>query len=70
MQGKNYVEKEVLVETRLAIEKILFINKHSVELLPRSANLRKIQHKLISLYNLTSRSFGEEPNRSLRIYSV
>ena len=70
LNNKTSVEKQVLLETRFAIEKIVFIQKQSVELLPRSANLRKIQHKLINLYHLTSRSFGEEPNRRLRIYSI
>nr|YP_009300514.1 hypothetical protein BI106_gp094 [Campylaephora sungminbooi]AKU47433.1 hypothetical protein [Campylaephora sungminbooi]ALN11880.1 conserved hypothetical plastid protein [Campylaephora sungminbooi] len=70
LKNKNDIEKQILIETRFAIEKIVFVQKQSVELLPRSANLRKIQHNLINLYNLTSRSFGEEPNRRLRIYAI
>ena len=68
LKNKNYLEKHVLLETRFAIEKIVFKQKKSVELLSRSNHLRKIQYKLISLYNLTYFSFGEEPNRRLRIY--
>jgi len=64
----TYVEQEVLIETRFAIEKILFFKKQSIELLPRSARYRKLQHTLIDSYNLRARSFGEEPNRRLRIY--
>ncbi len=69
IKDTTYVEQEVLVETRLAIEKIIFFKKQSIELLPRSAKYRKLQHTLIESYNLRSRSFGEEPNRRLRIYS-
>ncbi|MGL6283484.1 MAG: R3H domain-containing nucleic acid-binding protein, partial [Microcoleaceae cyanobacterium] len=36
--------------------------------LPRSAKIRKIQHELIEHYRLKSVSFGEEPQRRLRIY--
>nr|QCI04363.1 hypothetical protein [Antithamnion hubbsii] len=67
-QETTYVEQEVLIETRFAIEKIIFLKKQSIELLPRSAKYRKLQHTLIENYNLKSRSFGEEPNRRLRIY--
>nr|QCI05206.1 hypothetical protein [Centroceras clavulatum] len=70
IEKKNNLQKEVLLETRFAIEKIIFMYKDSVELLPRSANLRKIQHQLINSYNLKSRSFGEEPYRRLRIYTL
>lgn len=67
---KNKKMKEVaaLAEVRFAIEKIVLGRNQSVELLPRFANLRKLQHHLIDSYNLRSRSFGEEPNRRLRIY--
>ena len=68
LKNKTYLEQQVLLETRLAIEKIIFMRKESVELLPRSAQLRKIQHNLINAYHLNSRSFGEEPCRRLRIY--
>lgn len=70
LQNKIYVEKQVIQETYFAIEKIIFIKQDSVLLLPRAANLRKIQHKLIGLYSLRSHSFGEEPNRRLKIYSI
>jgi len=61
-------ELTALSEARLAIEKIVIGKKQSVELLCRLVNLRKLQHELIDSYNLRSRSFGEEPNRRLRIY--
>nr|QCI07987.1 hypothetical protein [Plumaria plumosa] len=65
---KSNLEINSLIEVKLAIEKIIILKQQSVELLPRIANIRKIQYELINLYNLTARSFGEEPNRRLRIY--
>lgn len=61
-------EMEALEEARLAVEQIVIPKGQPVELLPRSANVRKMQHELIEHYRLQSRSFGEEPNRRLRIY--
>ena len=61
-------EMEALEEARLAVEQIVLPKGQPVELLPRSSNVRKMQHELIEHYRLQSRSFGEEPNRRLRIY--
>lgn len=66
--NKNHTEVLALAEARIAVEKIVIAKRQSVELLSRLANIRRLQHKLIKLYNLRSRSFGEEPCRSLRIY--
>nr|QHD45314.1 Ycf45 [Grateloupia turuturu] len=66
--NKTRMEILALAEARLAVEKIVMTKKQSVQLLSRLANIRRLQHKLIKLYNLRSRSFGEEPYRSLRIY--
>nr|YP_010902505.1 hypothetical protein REP52_pgp077 [Hypnea nidifica]WCH54360.1 hypothetical protein [Hypnea nidifica] len=68
--NKKTLEIEALEEARIAIEKIVIGKKQSIELIPRVANLRKFQHELIESYNLRSRSFGEEPNRRLRIYPM
>nr|YP_009509307.1 hypothetical protein [Gracilaria vermiculophylla]AXI96957.1 hypothetical protein [Gracilaria vermiculophylla]QXU75162.1 hypothetical protein [Gracilaria vermiculophylla]WDZ67890.1 hypothetical protein [Gracilaria vermiculophylla] len=68
LQDSTPIELKTLIETRMAIEKIVNGKQQSVELLPRDVNLRKLQHKLINFYNLRSRSFGEEPNRRLKIY--
>jgi len=70
-QAFNEKKKEemlALAEVRFAVDKVVMGKNQSVELLSRIANLRKLQHKLIESYNLRSRSFGEEPNRRLRIY--
>ncbi|GAB4342211.1 MAG: AAA family ATPase [Cyanophyceae cyanobacterium] len=61
-------EMEALEEARLAVEQIVLPKGQPVELLPRSAKVRKMQHELVEHYQLTSNSFGDEPNRRLRIY--
>lgn len=61
-------EIEALEEARLAVEQIVIPKGQPVELLPRSSNVRKMQHELIEHYRLRSASFGDEPNRRLRIY--
>jgi stage III sporulation protein SpoIIIAA len=61
-------EIEALEEARLAVEQIVIPKGQPVELLPRSAKVRKMQHELVEHYRLKSSSFGEEPNRRLRIY--
>lgn len=61
-------EIEALEEARLAVEQIVLPKGQPVELLPRSADVRRMQHELVEHYHLKSRSFGEEPNRRLRIY--
>ena len=59
---------EGLEEARLAVEQIVIPTGQPVELLPRSPKVRKMQHELVEHYRLQSDSFGEEPNRRLRIY--
>lgn len=61
-------EIEALEEARLAVEQIVIPKQQPVELLPRSPKVRKMQHELVEHYRLQSDSFGEEPNRRLRIY--
>ncbi|MDF5719899.1 MAG: AAA family ATPase [Rhizonema sp. PD37] len=61
-------EMDALEEARLAVEQIVIPKGQPVELLPRSASVRKMQHELVEHYRLKSHSFGDEPNRRLRIY--
>ncbi|PSB04997.1 R3H domain-containing nucleic acid-binding protein [Merismopedia glauca] len=61
-------EIEALEEARLAVEQIVIPKGQPVELLPRSPQIRKMQHQLVEHYRLKSSSFGDEPNRRLRIY--
>ena len=59
---------EALEEARLAVEQIVIPKGQPVELLPRSGKVRKMQHELVEHYRLKSASFGDEPNRRIRIY--
>ncbi len=61
-------ETEALEEARLAVEQLVIPKGQPVELLPRSAFVRKLQHELVEHYHLKSASFGDEPNRRLRIF--
>ncbi len=65
---EDHDEIEALEEARLAVEQIVIPKGQPVELLPRSPLIRKMQHELIEHYHLKSQSFGDEPNRRLRIY--
>jgi stage III sporulation protein SpoIIIAA len=67
-QSGSEDEIEALEEARLAVEQIVIPKGQPVELLPRSPQVRKMQHELVEHYRLKSSSFGEEPNRRLRIY--
>nr|YP_010471091.1 hypothetical protein N4M48_pgp101 [Synarthrophyton patena]UVF62920.1 hypothetical protein [Synarthrophyton patena] len=67
-ENKTNDQLEALEEANEAITKIVMNKREIVELLSCVANLRKIQHHLVQIYNLKARSFGEEPNRRLRIY--
>ncbi len=68
LRGETDDEIEALEEARLAVEQIVIPKGQPVELLPRSASIRKMQHELVEHYRLKSRSFGDEPHRRLRIY--
>lgn len=68
LRGSHHDELEALEEARLAVEQLVLPQGKPVELLPRPAHIRKMQHELVEHYRLKSASFGEEPNRRLRIY--
>lgn len=68
-KNKSQIQVEALKEALFAIEKIAINKSQPIELLARSASLRKIQYDLVQSYGLRARSFGQEPNRKLRIYS-
>jgi len=59
-------EVEALHEARAAIKEVLSTSR-PVELTPRNAYLRRLQHKLANQYHLTSQSVGIEPSRRVRI---
>jgi stage III sporulation protein SpoIIIAA len=60
-------EEEALQETQAAIESVLS-RAEPAELNPASPKIRRIQHMMAERYNLRSESYGEEPNRRLRIF--
>lgn len=64
----SHDELEAMEEARLAVEQIVLPKGQPVELLPRPATIRKMQHELVEHYRLKSHSFGDDPNRRLRIY--
>jgi stage III sporulation protein SpoIIIAA len=64
----QHSEIDALEEARLAVEQIVIPKGIPVELLPRCAKVRSMQHELVERYRLKSQSFGEEPLRRLRIY--
>lgn len=55
-----------LEETRQAISRVMD-RFEPVELTPRRAYIRRLQHQLVERFNLSSRSIGDEPMRRLRI---
>ena len=60
-------EEEALQETQAAIESVL-TRSEPAELNPASPKIRRIQHMMVERYNLRSESYGEEPNRRIRIF--
>jgi hypothetical protein len=60
-------ETEVaLEEARQAITRVMD-RLEPMELSPRRAYIRRLQHQLVERFNLSSRSIGDEPMRRLRI---
>lgn len=56
-----------LIEAERAARQVLRENE-PVELTPRNAFVRRLQHKIAERYNLFSQSIGEEPFRRVTIY--
>ena len=68
---EKIIKKELITpleEARLAMEEIVIPQKITIDLLPRNKSIRKLQHELISHYQLRGKSIGIEPNRRLRLY--
>ncbi len=55
-----------LEETRQIINKVMD-KQEPMELTPRRAYIRRLQHQLVEQYKLSSRSIGDEPMRRLKI---
>ncbi len=54
-------------EVRAAVSLVMDTDK-AVDLTPRNAQIRKLQHELIDEYKLESLSIGQEPMRRIRIF--
>jgi len=59
--------EEALEEVR-ASTNIIMDTDRAIDLTPRSAEIRKLQHELIEDYKLQSLSIGQEPKRRIRIF--
>jgi predicted RNA-binding protein Jag len=57
-----------LKKTQFLIDEIIQSKKRAINLLPRSREVRKFQHQLISHYQLKSISVGVEPHRYVRLF--
>jgi len=66
-EDEFWEEGEAMNETRKAIEYVR-ANNQSMELAPRRAYIRRLQHQLISDSGLRSHSIGNEPNRKIKLY--
>ncbi len=64
---------DIVDETEIALEEArqaittVMNRQEPLELAPRKAYIRRLQHQLVERFNLTSRSVGDEPMRRLRI---
>nr|YP_009396433.1 hypothetical protein [Polysiphonia scopulorum]ARW65619.1 hypothetical protein [Polysiphonia scopulorum] len=65
---KNDIELDALIEARHAIEKIIFLYKEAVELLPRNNFIRKLQIDLVNLHSLNYAILGKASYQRLLIY--
>lgn len=65
---KSDSDKEgAMEEVRAAVDRVMDTEK-AVDLNPRNAKIRKLQHELIEQYKLDSLSIGQEPTRRVRIF--
>ncbi|MGC9397286.1 MAG: R3H domain-containing nucleic acid-binding protein, partial [Anaerolineae bacterium] len=55
-------------ETESAIQKVLAGKEQSIDLAPQNSFVRRYQHEMAERANLTSRSHGKEPYRSVRVF--
>ena len=65
--GTNQDQEALIRETQAAIESVLN-GQRWTDLPPASSSIRRIQHEMARQANLVSHSYGQEPNRRVRIY--
>ncbi|HEU5015926.1 MAG TPA: R3H domain-containing nucleic acid-binding protein [Roseiflexaceae bacterium] len=61
-------ETAARMETEQAIGQLLNGERKSVDLMPRSNYVRKLQHQMAERYNVRSQSHGREPRRRVKIF--
>jgi len=59
--------EETAMQTQRAIQLVMNGERY-VDLAPASAAIRRMQHEMARQADLTSHSYGKEPNRRVRIY--
>jgi stage III sporulation protein SpoIIIAA len=64
--GRGDPVLSAITEAEEAIHAVME-SERPVELTPQRAYIRRLQHELVQRYSLSSRSFGREPNRRVRI---
>lgn len=60
--------EEAVTEASLAITRIQ-AGQSSVDLSPVASSVRRYQHQMARQANLVSHSYGQEPNRFVRIFN-
>jgi len=58
---------DAIEEARLAVERLVIPHRESVELLPRSEDIIRLQKELVDTYSLHHEAIGEGSERRLRI---
>ncbi len=66
MQEEESVDDAIL-EAETAISQLLNGERNSVELMPRSSFVRRLQHQMAERYNVRSESRGREPHRRVKV---
>lgn len=65
--GEGAVE-EAMLEAEVAISQVMNGERNAVELTPQSSYIRRLQHQMADRYSISSKSYGSEPNRRVKIY--
>ncbi len=65
--GLSPQESSSFDEVDAAIKEAIKTGK-PIDLSPQDAFVRKLQHQIIQRHELNSHSYGDEPNRRVRIY--
>lgn len=67
VEGKEISDEAAITEAEEAVEEAKN-TRHSIDLTPQNAYIRRLQHRLIQAAGLRSESIGEDPKRRVRIY--